>query len=129
MSVSCCLSANAQEMYYSTKRQQFLIDQGYAFKVITNLLDNAGAAVDAYMMDGSGFCCGHTWLAAPTARCGCLTLLWGRTERDRRQKTLVPLVLSSSCPLQAERSCCTQRGRSRSICWPRCVCHNTAGCL
>jgi DNA excision repair protein ERCC-3 len=29
-------------MYYSTKRQQFLIDQGYAFKVITNLLDNAG---------------------------------------------------------------------------------------
>jgi ERCC3/RAD25/XPB C-terminal helicase len=32
-----------QEMYYSTKRQQFLIDQGYAFKVITNLLDNAGA--------------------------------------------------------------------------------------
>jgi DNA excision repair protein ERCC-3 len=24
-------------MYYSTKRQQFLIDQGYAFKVITNL--------------------------------------------------------------------------------------------
>jgi DNA excision repair protein ERCC-3 len=24
-------------MYYSTKRQQFLIDQGYAFKVITSL--------------------------------------------------------------------------------------------
>eukprot|EP00966_Prymnesium_polylepis_P259987 6005689-Prymnesium_polylepis.1 len=24
-------------MYYSTKRQQFLVDQGYAFKVITNL--------------------------------------------------------------------------------------------
>jgi DNA excision repair protein ERCC-3 len=24
-------------MYYSTKRQQFLIDQGYAFKVITHL--------------------------------------------------------------------------------------------
>lgn len=32
-------------MYYSTKRQQFLIDQGYAFKVITNLLDNAGASL------------------------------------------------------------------------------------
>lgn len=28
-------------MYYSTKRQQFLIDQGYSFKVITNLLDAA----------------------------------------------------------------------------------------
>ncbi|KIY48954.1 DNA repair helicase rad25 [Fistulina hepatica ATCC 64428] len=26
-----------QEMYYSTKRQQFLIDQGYTFKVITHL--------------------------------------------------------------------------------------------
>jgi DNA excision repair protein ERCC-3 len=25
-------------MYYSTKRQQFLVDQGYAFKVITNLV-------------------------------------------------------------------------------------------
>jgi hypothetical protein len=23
-----------QEMYYSTKRQQFLIDQGYSFKVL-----------------------------------------------------------------------------------------------
>ena len=30
-------------MFYSTKRQQFLIDQGYAFKVITNLLDATGA--------------------------------------------------------------------------------------
>ncbi|KAL0297610.1 UNVERIFIED_CONTAM: General transcription and DNA repair factor IIH helicase subunit XPB1, partial [Sesamum radiatum] len=27
----------AKEMYYSTKRQQFLIDQGYSFKVITSL--------------------------------------------------------------------------------------------
>lgn len=31
------VSRDTQEMYYSTKRQQFLIDQGYAFKVITNL--------------------------------------------------------------------------------------------
>ena len=29
-------------MFYSAKRQQFLIDQGYSFKVITNLLDGAG---------------------------------------------------------------------------------------
>ncbi|EOD32920.1 hypothetical protein EMIHUDRAFT_122935, partial [Emiliania huxleyi CCMP1516] len=28
----------ASEMFYSTKRQQFLVDQGYAFKVITNLV-------------------------------------------------------------------------------------------
>jgi len=26
-------------MYYSTKRQQFLVDQGYSFKVITDLPD------------------------------------------------------------------------------------------
>lgn len=29
-------------MYFSAKRQQFLVDQGYAFKVVTNLLDSAG---------------------------------------------------------------------------------------
>ncbi|GBG62934.1 hypothetical protein CBR_g34305 [Chara braunii] len=31
------VSNDTQEMYYSTKRQQFLIDQGYSFKVITGL--------------------------------------------------------------------------------------------
>ncbi|KAG8934768.1 transcription factor TFIIH complex ERCC-3 subunit [Tulasnella sp. 417] len=31
------VSKDTQEMYYSTKRQQFLIDQGYSFKVITRL--------------------------------------------------------------------------------------------
>ncbi|KAH8831522.1 DNA helicase [Flagelloscypha sp. PMI_526] len=31
------VSKDTTEMYYSTKRQQFLIDQGYAFKVITQL--------------------------------------------------------------------------------------------
>ncbi|KAF0415598.1 DNA repair helicase rad25 [Gigaspora margarita] len=31
------VSRDTQEMFYSTKRQQFLIDQGYAFKVITKL--------------------------------------------------------------------------------------------
>ncbi|KAH0974859.1 hypothetical protein GBA52_016758 [Prunus armeniaca] len=31
------VSMDTQEMYYSTKRQQFLIDQGYSFKVITGL--------------------------------------------------------------------------------------------
>jgi DNA excision repair protein ERCC-3 len=38
------VSTDTQEMFYSAKRQQFLIDQGYAFKVITNLLDEAAAA-------------------------------------------------------------------------------------
>ncbi|KAL7753949.1 DNA repair helicase RAD25 [Sorochytrium milnesiophthora] len=31
------VSRDTEEMYYSTKRQQFLIDQGYAFRVITHL--------------------------------------------------------------------------------------------
>ncbi|CAN0841230.1 General transcription and DNA repair factor IIH helicase subunit XPB1 [Linum grandiflorum] len=31
------VSTDTQEMYYSTKRQQFLVDQGYSFKVITEL--------------------------------------------------------------------------------------------
>lgn len=31
------VSTDTQEMFYSQKRQQFLIDQGYAFKVITRL--------------------------------------------------------------------------------------------
>lgn len=30
------VSQDTEEMYYSSKRQQFLIDQGYAFKVLTS---------------------------------------------------------------------------------------------
>ncbi len=33
------ISRDTQEMHYSRKRQQFLVDQGYAFKVITTLTD------------------------------------------------------------------------------------------
>ena len=38
------VSTDTQEMYFSAKRQQFLVDQGYAFRVITNLLGDGGAA-------------------------------------------------------------------------------------
>ncbi|KAH7432496.1 hypothetical protein KP509_07G025300 [Ceratopteris richardii] len=31
------VSTDTQEMYFSTKRQQFLIDQGYSFKVLTSI--------------------------------------------------------------------------------------------
>jgi len=31
------VSKDTEEMYYSTKRQQYLIDQGYSFKVWENL--------------------------------------------------------------------------------------------
>lgn len=34
------ISTDTQEMYYSNKRQQYLIDQGYTFKVITNIVSS-----------------------------------------------------------------------------------------
>lgn len=31
------VSTDTEEMFYATKRQQFLVDQGYEFKIITNI--------------------------------------------------------------------------------------------
>ncbi|WMV50959.1 hypothetical protein MTR67_044344 [Solanum verrucosum] len=46
------VSTDTQEMYYSTKRQQFLIDQGYSFKVITNLPPpDSGPELSYYRVD------------------------------------------------------------------------------
>ncbi|KAG8659195.1 general transcription and DNA repair factor IIH helicase subunit XPB1 [Manihot esculenta] len=46
------VSTDTQEMYYSTKRQQFLIDQGYSFKVITSLPPpDSGADLSYYHLD------------------------------------------------------------------------------
>ena len=42
------ISRDTSEMYYSSKRQQFLVDQGYAFKVITELTDMATAEELSY---------------------------------------------------------------------------------
>ncbi|KAL3800007.1 hypothetical protein ACHAWO_004685 [Cyclotella atomus] len=35
------VSTDTQEMFYSTKRQQYLIDQGYTFKIVTTLSEKA----------------------------------------------------------------------------------------
>jgi len=35
------VSTDTQEMFYSTKRQQYLIDQGYTFKIVTTLCERA----------------------------------------------------------------------------------------
>lgn len=35
------VSSDTQEMFYSAKRQQYLIDQGYTFKIVTNLTEKA----------------------------------------------------------------------------------------
>ncbi|KAG0566661.1 hypothetical protein KC19_7G079900 [Ceratodon purpureus] len=46
------VSTDTQEMYYSTKRQQFLIDQGYSFKVITSLPPaDSGAELSYHSLD------------------------------------------------------------------------------
>lgn len=37
------VSTDTKEMYFSTKRQQYLIDQGYTFKVVQDLVDRADA--------------------------------------------------------------------------------------
>ncbi|CAJ1946281.1 unnamed protein product [Cylindrotheca closterium] len=38
------VSSDTQEMFYSAKRQQYLIDQGYTFKIVTNLCEKAAEA-------------------------------------------------------------------------------------
>uniref|UniRef100_K3XF39 DNA 3'-5' helicase n=1 Tax=Setaria italica TaxID=4555 RepID=K3XF39_SETIT len=46
------VSTDTQEMYYSTKSQQFLIDQGYSFKVITSLTPpEEGPNLSYYTLD------------------------------------------------------------------------------
>jgi DNA excision repair protein ERCC-3 len=46
------VSTDTQEMYYSTKREQFLIDQGYSFKVITGLPPpGAGPELSYYSLE------------------------------------------------------------------------------
>mmetsp|Transcript_15896 Transcript_15896/g.18475 ORF Transcript_15896/g.18475 Transcript_15896/m.18475 type:complete len:814 (+) Transcript_15896:287-2728(+) len=44
------VSTDTQEMYYSAKRQQYLIDQGYTFKIVTNLCElcDVEAKVNGY---------------------------------------------------------------------------------
>jgi len=48
------VSTDTQEMYYSAKRQRYLIDQGYTFKIVTNLCERADkeAKVSGYAFNG-----------------------------------------------------------------------------
>ena len=48
------VTTDTSEMYYSTKRQQYLVDQGYTFQVITDLHDKAHKA--AKESDPPGLC-------------------------------------------------------------------------
>jgi DNA excision repair protein ERCC-3 len=42
------VSSDTQEMFYSAKRQQYLIDQGYTFKIVTNLCEKADEEARAH---------------------------------------------------------------------------------
>jgi DNA excision repair protein ERCC-3 len=50
------VSNDTQEMFYSAKRQQYLIDQGYTFKIVTNLCDRADeeAKIHNYTYSSAG---------------------------------------------------------------------------
>jgi len=63
-------------MFYSAKRQQFLIDQGYSFKVITRLGDVAGL--------GGGLCYG-----TKQEQLDLLKQVLGAGEEDGDEETLV----------------------------------------
>lgn len=50
------VSRDTQEMYYSAKRQQFLVDQGYAFKVLPNLHQTAMVRASTASQASSDVC-------------------------------------------------------------------------
>jgi DNA excision repair protein ERCC-3 len=71
------VSTDTQEMFYSAKRQQYLIDQGYTFKVVTNLSELADAEAKV-----NGF-----RYSTPEADNKLLhTLLMSDTEMEKDQK-------------------------------------------
>ena len=50
------VSTDTQEMFYSAKRQQYLIDQGYTFKIVTNLCElcDAEAKINGFAYSTPG---------------------------------------------------------------------------
>lgn len=44
-------SVGTTEMYFSAKRQQYLVDQGYTFKVVADLVDLANATEGSCLKD------------------------------------------------------------------------------
>lgn len=71
------VSTDTQEMFYSAKRQQYLIDQGYTFKIVTNLSELADAEAKV-----NGFA-----YAKPEHDTKLLqTLLMSDTEMEKEQK-------------------------------------------
>ena len=50
-------SKDTEEMYYANKRQKYLIEQGYAYKIVPDLYEKHVAhQPDANFAGGRGFC-------------------------------------------------------------------------
>ena len=71
------VSSDTQEMFYSAKRQQYLIDQGYTFKIVTNLCEKAdSAAVEE----------GYSYSTPEDDRKLLRTVLNSETDLDKEQR-------------------------------------------
>lgn len=69
------VSRDTQEMYYSAKRQQFLVDQGYAFKVVPNLHTSAQVRRLLWMQETVARCYASA-LRMSACVCAEALLLW-----------------------------------------------------
>jgi DNA excision repair protein ERCC-3 len=72
------VSADTQEMFYSAKRQQYLIDQGYTFKIVTNLCDKAAEEAVKH---------NYTFSTAEQDRNLLRTVLNSETDLDKEQRS------------------------------------------
>ena len=71
------VSTDTQEMFYSTKRQQYLIDQGYTFKIVTTL--SARADLEAIEND-------YAYKSPEDDRNLLRTVLTSETELEKDQR-------------------------------------------
>jgi DNA excision repair protein ERCC-3 len=71
------VSSDTQEMFYSTKRQQYLIDQGYTFKIVTTLCEKADALAVKE---------GYTYATPEHDRALLRTVLNSETDLEKEQR-------------------------------------------
>ena len=64
-----------QEMYYSTKRQQFLIDQGYSFKVFSLMLCTLHVALVVIFLEEL-----HEFVHLLYCILSCQCIRWNRSD-------------------------------------------------
>jgi DNA excision repair protein ERCC-3 len=71
------VSSDTQEMFYSAKRQQYLIDQGYTFKIVTNLCERA---------DDEALKHGYAYATPEDDRKVLRTVLTSETDLEKEQR-------------------------------------------